>query len=53
MMTTIFEVVRTMKSALGSLYGVLIDEQKKVADQLIHGPMGMGHSRHDTWPSMR
>ena len=43
MMTTIFEMVRTMKSALGSLYGVLIDEQKKVADQLIHGPMGMGH----------
>jgi len=42
MMTTMLEVVKTMKSALGSLYAVLSDEQRKVADQLIHGPMAMG-----------
>ena len=43
MMTTMLEVVKTMKSALGSLYAVLSDEQRKVADQLIHGPMAVGH----------
>ena len=43
MMTTMLEVVKTMKSPLGSLYAVLSDEQRKVADQLIHGPMAMGH----------
>jgi hypothetical protein len=43
MMTNMLEVIKTTKSALGPLYGTLSDEQKKVADQLIHGPMGMGH----------
>ena len=43
MTTTMLDAVKTMKSALGSLYTVLSDEQRKVADQLIHGPMGMGH----------
>ena len=42
MMTAMTEAVKTTKSALTPLYGVLTDEQKKVADQLIHGPMGMG-----------
>jgi hypothetical protein len=42
MMTAMTEAVKTTKSALTPLYGVLSDEQKKVADQLIHGPMGMG-----------
>ena len=43
MMTTMLEVVKTMKPPLASLYAVLSDEQRKVADQLIHGPMAMGH----------
>ena len=46
MTTTMRDAVKTMKSALGSLYTVLSDEQRKVADQLIHGPMGMGHMQH-------
>jgi len=42
MMTAMLETVKATKAALAPLYAVLTDEQKKVADQLIHGPMGMG-----------
>ena len=42
MMTAMLEMVKATKSALVPLYAVLTDEQKKVADQLIHAPMGMG-----------
>jgi hypothetical protein len=41
MMTAMLDAVKATKSALAPLYAVLTDEQKKVADQLIHGPMGM------------
>jgi hypothetical protein len=41
MMTTMVEALRTTKTALGPLYAVLNDEQKKVADALLRGPMGM------------
>jgi len=37
------EAVKASKSTLAPLYAVLTDEQKKMADQLIHEPMGMGH----------
>ena len=43
MMTAMTEAVKASKSSLAPLYAVLTDEQKKIADQLIHGPMGMGH----------
>jgi len=42
MMAAMLEAVKATKSALAPLYAVLNDEQKKLADQLIHGPMGMG-----------
>ena len=42
MMSTMLETVKATKAALVPLYAVLTDEQKKVADQVIHGPMGMG-----------
>jgi LTXXQ motif family protein len=42
MMTAMSEAVKVTKAALAPLYAVLTDEQKKIADQLIHGPMGMG-----------
>ena len=42
MMTTMLEATKATRAALAPLYAVLTDEQKKVADQLIHGPMGMG-----------
>ncbi|MGZ9159208.1 MAG: Spy/CpxP family protein refolding chaperone [Nitrospira sp.] len=42
MMTSMFEAIKATRAALAPLYAVLTDEQKKVADQLIHGPMGMG-----------
>jgi hypothetical protein len=42
MMTGMLETVKATKATLAPLYAVLTDEQKKVADQLIHGPMGMG-----------
>ena len=42
MMSAMVEAVKGTKAALAPLYAVLTDEQKKVADQLIHGPMGMG-----------
>ncbi|MEQ9185553.1 MAG: Spy/CpxP family protein refolding chaperone [Thalassobaculum sp.] len=40
-MTARLEMLRAMKGATTQLYGVLSDEQKGLADQLIHGPMGM------------
>ena len=42
MLTTMLETVKATRTALSPLYAVLTEEQKKVADQLIHGPMGMG-----------
>ena len=42
MMTSMLEAIKATRAALSPLYAVLTDEQKKVADQLIHGPMGMG-----------
>jgi len=41
MMTAMLEGLKETKAALTPLYSVLTEEQKKVADQLIHGPMGM------------
>jgi hypothetical protein len=41
MMTGMLESVRTTKAATTPLYAVLTDEQKKLADDLIWGPMGM------------
>ncbi len=41
MMSAMLEAVRSTKVALGPLYAVLSDDQKKMADALIHGPMGM------------
>jgi len=40
-MTAMLEGLKEMKAALAPLYAVLTEEQKKAADQLIHGPMGM------------
>ncbi len=42
MMTAMLETLKATKAALAPLYALLTDEQKKVADQLIRGPMGMG-----------
>jgi hypothetical protein len=39
MMTAMFDAVKATKAALGPLYAVLSDDQKKTADQLIQGPM--------------
>jgi hypothetical protein len=36
------DALRAMKGALTPLYAAFSDEQKQTADQLIHGPMGMG-----------
>jgi LTXXQ motif family protein len=41
MMTAMLESVRTTKAALTPLYAALTDEQKKLANDLIRGPMGM------------
>ena len=41
MLTDMLESVRTTKAALTPLYAVLTDEQKKLADDLIRGPMGL------------
>jgi LTXXQ motif family protein len=41
MMTDMLETVRSTKAALTPLYAVLSDEQKKTADTLLHGPMGI------------
>ena len=42
MLTTMLETIKATKTALAPLYAVLTEEQKKVADQIIHGPMGVG-----------
>jgi hypothetical protein len=36
------EQLRTLKAAVAPLYAALGDEQKKTADELMSGPMGMG-----------
>ena len=41
MMAGMLEATRDTKGALTPLYAVLSDEQKKTADTLVHGPMGM------------
>ena len=41
MRTTRLEVVRTIKAAFAPLYASLSDEQKKTADELMSGPMGV------------
>jgi len=41
MLTTRLEVVRTIKAAFAPLYASLSDEQKKTADELMSGPMGV------------
>jgi LTXXQ motif family protein len=40
-MTAHLEALRKLKSAIDPLYAALSDEQKKTADQLIVGPMGI------------
>ena len=42
MMSAMLEAVKGTKAALTPLYAVFTEEQKKLADQLIRGPMGMG-----------
>ena len=41
MMTTHLEALRKFKAAVDPLYAALSDEQKKTADELLIGPMGM------------
>ena len=41
MMTAHLEALRRFKSAVEPLYAALSDEQKKTADELLMGPMGM------------
>jgi hypothetical protein len=41
MMSTHLEALRKLKAAIDPLYPALTDEQKKAADQLMLGPMGM------------
>jgi LTXXQ motif family protein len=41
MMSGMLEAARSTKAALAPLYAVLSDEQKKTADTLLQGPMGM------------
>ncbi len=40
-MTAHLEALRKLKAAIDPLYAALSDEQKKTADQLIVGPMGI------------
>ena len=42
MISIMLEAAKGTKAALVPLYAVFTEEQKKVADQLIRGPMGMG-----------
>jgi hypothetical protein len=42
MMTTHLEALRRLKAAVDPLYAALSPEQKKSADELLIGPMGMG-----------
>ena len=41
MMTAHLEALRKFKAAVDPLYAALSDEQKKTADELLIGPMGM------------
>jgi hypothetical protein len=41
MMTAHLEALRKLKTAVDPLYAALSDEQKKTADELVLGPMGM------------
>ena len=41
MMTTHLEALRKFKAAVDPFYAALSDEQKKAADELLMGPMGM------------
>jgi hypothetical protein len=41
MMTAHLEALRKFKAAVDPLYAALSDEQKKTADELLSGPMGM------------
>lgn len=40
-MSAHLETLRAMKGPTTQLYAALSDDQKRMADQLIHGPMGM------------
>ena len=42
MMTAHLEGLRRLKTAVDPLYAALSPEQKKTADELVMGPMGMG-----------
>jgi len=42
MMTEHLEGLRRLKTAVDPLYAALSPEQKKAADELVMGPMGMG-----------
>ena len=42
MMTAHLEALRRLKTAVDPLYAALSEEQKKTADELLMGPMGMG-----------
>lgn len=42
MVTAHLEAFRAMRTAVQPLYAALSDDQKRIADTLIHGPMGMG-----------
>jgi orotidine-5'-phosphate decarboxylase len=44
-MTGMSEIVRSTKAAVDPLYAVLTPEQKKTADALLRGPMGMNPGR--------
>lgn len=39
------ETVKATEATLASLHAVLTEEQRKSADQLFHGPMGLGPMR--------
>jgi hypothetical protein len=39
MMAAVLEEAKATKAALGPLYAVLSDDQKKITDRLIQGPM--------------
>jgi hypothetical protein len=40
-LTSRLETIRTLKAAVDPLYALLSDDQKKVADELLMGPMGV------------
>jgi LTXXQ motif family protein len=40
-MTAMQDIVQSTKGAVGPLYAALSDEQKKIADSLLRGPMGV------------